>query len=366
MSGSPTAAEIRLRQEEERRLAEERRRKAEEERRRREEAERHARVALANQLRAALAEDSGRVRLAVGALRASASAVSVPGGIPHVEAQVDEVIAGAGTEPETIAAALGRVRAIAWRVAALGGNLAAQAAATASEQEAIRREAAAEAARLAEEARSEEAERQGTITAATTELSVRLAGIEADEVTMAWSSDEVRAVAEAVAHLAASSDPTDAALALNARLDAALARAQDRQLAEERRAYIVAALQEGLREQGFQVGEASLVGSGYDGEVAFRAVRADRRWVDVNLPVEGHVFYEVDGTDRVTERGADGVAYTSCDETEARLEALHADLTERFGVTAGELIWETKDPKRQRRNANSLPSGGPAATQKQG
>jgi hypothetical protein len=366
MSGSPTAAEIRLRQEEERRLAEERRRKAEEERRRREEAERRARVALANQLWAALVEEAGRVRLAVGALRASASALSVPGGIPHVEAQVDEVIARASTEPEAIAAALGKVQVIARSVAALGGNLAAQAAATASEQDAIRREAAAEAARLAGAARSEEAARQGAITAATAELSARLAGIEADEVTMAWCADEVRAVAEAIANLAASSDLTDAALALNARLDAALARAQDRQLAEERRAYIVTALQDGLREQGFQVGEATLVGSGYDGEVAFRAVRADRRWVDVNVPVEGHVFYDVDGTDRVTERRADGAAYTSCDETEARLEALHADLAERFGVAAGELFWETKDPKRQRRNANSLPSGGPAATRKQG
>lgn len=366
MSGSPTAAEIRLRQEEERRLAEERRRKAEEERRRREEAERRARIALANQLRATLAEESSRLRLSVGELRAAASSAAVPGGIPHVEAQIDQVVAGAGSEPESIGAALGKVRAIARSIATLGGNLAAQAAAAASEQETIRREAAAEAARLAVAAQSSEAARHAALTTATSELEIRLAGLQADEVTMAWSGEEVRAVADAVASLAGSSAPTEAARELNARLDAALAKAQDRQLAEERRAWIVAALQDGLRAQGFQVGEATLVGRGFDGEVAFRAVRSDRRWVDVNVPVEGHVFYDVDGTDRVTERGMDGAAYTSCDETEARLEALHADLTDRFGIAAGELFWETKDPHRKRRNANSLPSGGPAATRKQG
>jgi hypothetical protein len=366
MSGSPTAAEIRLRQEEERRLAEERRRKAEEERRRREEAERRARIALANQLRATLADESSRLRSAVGALRAGASDASVPGGIPHVEAQIDLLVAGAGSEPETVSAALGKVRAIANSVAKLGGNVASQAAALASEQEAIRREAAAEAARLNVAAKSAEATRQGAVAAATNELRVRLAGIEADDVTMAWSGDEVRAVGEALSALTDAPSPAEIAAALNTRLDAALAQAQDRQLAEERRAYIVSALQDGLREQGFQVGEATLVGSGFDSEVAFRAVRADRRWVDVNVPVEGHVFYDVDGTDRITERGADGAAYTSCDETEARLEALHADLAERFGIAAGDLFWETKDPNRESRNANALPSGGPAATRKQG
>src|SRR5437870_2117671 len=46
MSGSPTWAEIRMQEEQERQLREERRRRAEEERRRREEAERRAREAL--------------------------------------------------------------------------------------------------------------------------------------------------------------------------------------------------------------------------------------------------------------------------------------------------------------------------------
>ena len=183
---------------------------------------------------------------------------------------------------------------------------------------------------------------------------------------MTWSGEEVRAVSAAVDTLPTTTDPDEAIKDLGARLDEALAHAQVRQLAEERRAYIVQSLQEGLRKQGFQVGEAVLVGSDLQGEVAFRAVRADSRWVDVNVPPEGHVFYDVDGTDRITEPGADGLHYTSCDETEGRLEALHEDLNQRFGIEAGELFWETKDPNRRQRNAKELPGSGPAATRERG
>jgi hypothetical protein len=244
--------------------------------------------------------------------------------------------------------------------------MARQAAALQVEQEALRREAEEEANRLAAAASSARAERHSLVLRLAGALRVRIDGIVADEVTMAWSQPEVEAVQNEIAAIEQAQDPEAVAVALHERLDAALAHAQVRQLAEEKRAYIVAALQDGLRQQGFQVGEAVLVGDSEVGEVAFRAVRADRRWVDVNVPLEGHVFYEVDGIDRITERGADGLSYTSCDETEARLEALHADLADRFGVKAGELFWESKDPNRERRNANALPSGGPSATRKQG
>ena len=366
MSGSPKAAEIRLLEPEERRLAEARASKAEEECRRREAASERARIALAEQLRASLAGESESLRSAVRALRAAAPDLSVPGGIPHLEAQIDNIVAFPRRDPASLGAAVSKIRALAAGVAAIGGRIASQEAAIAAETDTIRREIAAEAARLAAVAQSDEPSRQGIVAAVTAELQARLAGFEADEVTMAWCGDEVRAVTDALSALAAANEPDEAACALNARLDAALLTAQDRQLAEERRAHIVAALREGLREQGFQVGEASLVGGGFDSEVAFRAVRADRRWVDVSVPVEGHVFYDVDGAERVTERGADGAAYTRCDETELRLVALHTDLAERFGVATGELFWETKNPAREGQNANALPSGGPSSTRRRG
>jgi hypothetical protein len=366
MSGSPSYAEIQLRQAEERRLAEERLRRAEEERRRREESERRARIELANKLRATLTTEAALLKADLIALRVAAEKGTLAGGVPYVESQIDALVAGAAGEPEVVAQALGQVRATATSVTTLRNGLARQAAAMASVQDEVRREAAREAARLAAAFTSAEASREHATLSSIADLQARVAGCEADEITMAWSGDEVQAVAVAIEAIRAAADPLDAARQLQGRLDQALEHAQVRQLAEERRAYIVSSLQQGLREQGFQVGETTIVGDEASGEVAFRAVRADRRWVDVNVPLEGHVFYDVDGTDRVTERGADGLTYTSCDETEARLEALHTDLDQRFGIEAGELLWESKDPHRQRRNANELPAGGPSATRKQG
>lgn len=364
MSGSPTIAEIRMREAEERRLEEERRRRAEEERRRREEAERRARLALIAQLRGALDREAAQLRTAVSELRAETQATKGPWSVHHVEPEIEAARRTADT-PEALAASLGTIRAMAASVASLREHLGHRAAALALEQDAFRREAEEEARRLADIGRSRAADRQRQIVLASTELLARIAGIEDDEVTMAWSSAEVEAVRADLGAIEGSADPSASARALHARLDAALEHAQVRQLAEERRAYIVASLQDGLRRQGFQVGAPVLVGAG-EGEVAFRASRADRRWVEVNVPLEGHVFYDVDGTDRIAERGSDGLSYTSCDETEARLEALHADLAERFGIQSGELFWESKDPNREKRNANALPSGGPAATRTRG
>lgn len=454
MSGSPTAAEIRLREAERRRLEEERRRRAEEERRRREEAERRARIALANQLRTALEAESSRLGAAVAELRRAAADARVAGTVPDLESQIAGAVRGAGQEPETISAALGRVRGLARRVSraqeqvearrqaraqqtaelastiqreandlrkelarqrartngpsstighvepkideaiasvgrspetatsaleqlrevarsvrGVGAELDRESARIRAEQEAIRREAALEAKALEElDAAPNESEeqQQAQIELAEGSLRARIAGIEADEIAMTWSGDEVREVEAAIDALGVAADPEQAARDLGARLDRALAAAQERQLAEELRAYVVQSLQDGLRKQGFQVGDPVLVGGDLQGEVAFRAVRADNRWVDVNVPVEGHVFYDVDGTDRVTERGSDGLSYTSCDETEARLDSLHQDLNERFGIEAGELFWESKDPNRRQRNSQELPAGGPAATRKRG
>ncbi len=364
MSGSPKYAEIQMREAEERRLVEGRRRRAEEERRRREEAERLAQIALVAQLRGTLNQEAAQLRAAVSALRSETEASGCPFTIHHIEAEI-EAVRRAVDSPEALSASLGKLRVMAGSVASLRGQVARSAAALASEQDDIRREADAEARRLMQVEQSKEADRQRQALLASTGLQARLEGIRADGVAMAWSSAEVEAVGAALVDIERSPDPSGRARGLHSRLDAALEHAQVRQLAEERRAYIVASLQDGLRQQGFQVGDAALVGVG-EGEVAFRASRVDRRWVEVNVPLQGHVFYDVDGTDRITEGGSDGLVYTGCDEAEARLEALHAELAQRFGIQAGELFWESKDPLRERRNANSLPSGGPSATRKKG
>jgi len=364
MSGSPTIAEIRLREAEQRRLEEERRRRAEQEQRRREEAERRARLALSAELRGALEHEAEQLRVAVSELRAEARSSGSMFTVHHVESEI-EAVRRALDSPEALSSSLVKLRAMAASVAILREHITRNAAALTSERDAIQREAEEEARRLAEVQHSREVDNYRQVILASTELRARIEGIEADDVAMAWSSGAVEAVRAELRGIEQTSDPAALARDLSARLDAALDHAQVRQLAEEQRAYVVASLQDGLRQLGFQVDDAVLVGED-EGEVAFRANRVDRRWIEVNVPLEGHVFYDVDGSDRITERGIDGLAYTSCDETEARLQTLHADIAERFGIQAGELFWETKDPNRKRLNANDLPSGGGTESRNRG
>lgn len=379
MSGSPTWAEMQLEKERQRKLEEERRRKAEEERRRREEAERRAR----EELEARLREEMSTMVQSLNQRLSQARGMGTSTPIPYLEPEIERIRAHAGTSAEGMAAALSRLGQLRLVLdSVIGASVQAEKDRQAM-QDLVRSEAAAEARRLRQEAETrarldaEAARLQAVLHEAATAkaariaelrvtLATRLAGLDADEVTTTWEGAALASVRAAVEHLETSENPDTTAQDLNRKIDEALARAQVRQLAEERRAYIVESLRAGLANQGFRVGDAVLVSDSLDAEVSFRAVRADRRWVDVNVSVDGPVIYEVDGTDRRVERAPDGNVYSRCDETEARLEALHADLAEQFGIQAGELLWEAKDPNRNKRNANALPSGGPSATRSRG
>lgn len=364
MSGSPKWSDIQLRDAQEQRLRRERERRALEERRRREAAERRARERQVQRLHAELQQRAEALRGALQRARAAGGGEAQAMGLPQLEADLDLVLGDLYDTPYVLHIALRRVDELRDRLEALE----AQGEALRQRGEAQRRAAWAEVRAEAERLREQRTQAMllaVNVSARVDGLRARLAGMEADEVVTAWVSEDLAAAREAVEGLTGAADPVAEAQRLDAALDAALERAQARQLAEERRAYIVEALQGALVEQGFQVSEAGLTGDSLDAEVCFRAARADQRRLDVFVPVEGSVIYELDSGDQVVERGPDGAAYTHCDDTEARLEALHADLAERFGVDAGELLWENKSPIRRQRTANALPTGGGRADRRQ-
>lgn len=365
MSGSPKWSEIQLEQQRQRALEEERRRRAEEERRLREEAERRAREELARELARQLNAEVIQLRTALVNARAHSWAADIPGGIPYLEPQLDGLVGAAGSTPEGLAAALARARHLAAGLDRLSLDGQARQARVAEDQDALR----AEATELARRQRSDQIDqdREARLAALRVTLITRLAGLNADEITLTWEGEEVGSVEREIDTLAESEDPDNRATDLHRRLDEATARAQVRQLAEERRAYIVESLRAVLREQGFQVGDPELLGdTGLDGEVVFRAARVDQRRLDVSVAVDGPVVYTIDGVEQQPEQGGDGMIYTRCDSTEERLEALHADLASRFGLEAGPLLWESRDPDRLRRTANELPGGAPAVARGRG
>ena len=216
------------------------------------------------------------------------------------------------------------------------------------------------------------AERSAARAAAETALSAlrrKISGIEADEVVMAWCRSEVAEVNDQCARAAAALTEKRfaASIALceqaTRSLSWLLEKSEQRQLEEERRSYLVSSLIEVLRQQEFLVSDPQLArADDLDSTVVIHATRPDRRAILMQVPTSGPVSYDVDGYSRRIESGPSGPSAT-CDEAEARLEAIHAQLEADFGIRMGELQWDGRDPQRRSRDGRPLPSS--AAQSKQ-
>lgn len=194
-------------------------------------------------------------------------------------------------------------------------------------------------------------------------LQSQLSALDADEVVMTWCRIEMAMVVDQCAQAAtALADEQFSATAEGcqhaaAAISALLQKAEQRQLEEERRSYLVNSLVEVLRQQEFLVGEPQLAaGSDLDSTVVIHATRPDRRSILLQIPKSGPVAYDVDGYEKRIEGDPSGLVAT-CDEAEARLVAIHTQLEADFGIQMGELYWEGRDPQRKSRDSLLLPSG---------
>lgn len=189
------------------------------------------------------------------------------------------------------------------------------------------------------------------------DLGARLAGLEADALVMRWCPDEVARAREDVEQLRATGgDVEPACRGLTDQLAQLPERARAAQEAEERRRYIASGIAEAMREMGFTVSEPQLEHPGVGASaLVFEGVRASGGEVAVSVPVEGQVWYAVDGYPLRLEAASDGGDASTCDEAEREIAAMHAALEARFSVRMGPLGWEGKDPARVARYADDLP-----------
>ena len=142
-------------------------------------------------------------------------------------------------------------------------------------------------------------------------------------------------------------------------LEPMLAKAQTRQLAEDARAHLVNSLIHVLQMQDFAVSAPDLSEArNLDSAVVFRAVRPDRRSLGLTIPVSGRLTYEVDGYITRMESGAEGQDVATCDEAEARIQAIHQALAAEFGISTDGVTWEGQDPTRIQKGAKDIPDGG--------
>jgi hypothetical protein len=92
--------------------------------------------------------------------------------------------------------------------------------------------------------------------------------------------------------------------------------------------------------------------------VILGAVTPVGKGISVSVPVDGEVFYDVDGYSKQTVAVVGGGQAAVCDEAEQVIGEMHDVLAAQFGVQMGELDWEGKNPQRQLRQAERLPQSG--------
>jgi len=190
------------------------------------------------------------------------------------------------------------------------------------------------------------------------DLDARLAGLRADDLVMRWCPNEVAAAAAELQRLRTDSQSATSADAVLEQLSGLPRKARDAEEVEERRRYIASGIAESMREMGFVVSEPSLEYPGVaQSALLFEGVRASGAQVAVSVPVEGDVWYAVNGYPMRLEAATGGGEAATCDEAEREITAMHEVLKERFGVQMGPIGWQGKDPARLVRYADDLPTG---------
>jgi len=129
------------------------------------------------------------------------------------------------------------------------------------------------------------------------------------------------------------------------------------QLKADKRDYISQSIVATLQDMGFSVLGIEDEHKGHPSTAkVFTAIAAGRA-INVSVPVEGQVWYDVDGYAKNTVASvADGSPAAICDEAESVLTEMHNALQQEFGVQMGEISWQGKDPKRTSRTATDLPT----------
>ncbi|MEY3826542.1 MAG: hypothetical protein RLZZ148_1358 [Cyanobacteriota bacterium] len=189
-----------------------------------------------------------------------------------------------------------------------------------------------------------------------------ITGIKADEVINRWQGN-------AIETLLTLEQQTEKAIALenfeetanllnqvNTTQAEIIEKANQAQLKADQRDYIADSIAETLQEMGFSIVYRQPEYAEHPASaIILGAATNSGKSISVSVPVEGEVFYDVEGYSKQTLAAVGGGSAAVCDEAEGVITEMHEVLAEQFGVKMGELNWEGKDPNRQLRQADSLP-----------
>jgi len=340
MSGTPKYSYAELRRREQERLEAERKRRAAEEARRRAEAEARERQRRLEEMQRALGNHAERVERSLTGKKNDLPADELSA-LTKEFAQWKKKIGAARTTE-----ALAEV----------------QEALLAIEQKAERL-AEAEARRRAELLRKKTAAEH-----VVGELAAVMEGLRADEVVQRWQYHrmaEIEAMLQSARSAIAAERYEEPAVMLEAAKRQAadmVEKANAAQLKADKRDYIAESIRSALTEMGYVVSAPAAEHASHPASaIAFRAADAAGRTIAVSVPVEGEVFYTVDGFPHTAEALVDGGTAPACDQAEATLNQMRQLLAAGYGVDTSEILWEGKaDPNRRLRKADALPTSSSA------
>ena len=212
---------------------------------------------------------------------------------------------------------------------------------------------------------SEKRERQEAfIRQLTSEATAIIAGLRADPVVMRWHSAAVDMLESDLSGVesAALADPQAGVKMIESArgTTAGIVReASAAQVKADQRDYIARSISSTLSDMGFVVAEPVEEHPGHPATASIvHAATVSGKAIAVSVPVEGQVWYNVEGFVKTVDAAVGGGQAAVCDEAQEVIEQMHDALEHEFHVQMGELKWEGKDPKRKLRAAKSVPKNG--------
>jgi len=194
------------------------------------------------------------------------------------------------------------------------------------------------------------------------ELGALLLGLQTDQVFMRWQGyrwAELQAQATNAQQAIASEQFEQVATilaALRSQSQQMLTEASAAQLKADQRDYIANSIAASLETMGFGIVHRQAEHPDHPASaIVIAAANNAGKGINISVPVDGEVFYDVDGYPKSTAAAVGGGAAAVCDEAEQVLNEMHAALEAEFGVKMGEVMWEGKDPNRILRKADQLP-----------
>jgi anthranilate/para-aminobenzoate synthase component II len=198
----------------------------------------------------------------------------------------------------------------------------------------------------------------------TREADALIAGLQADPIVMRWHS----AAVSTLEHDFALETVSEKSNAQSAMQNLVLARetaakivkdANSAQIKADQRDYVAKCISLTLEDMGFVVAPPIEEHPGHPATASIvHAATVSGKAIAVSVPIEGQVWYNVEGYVKTVEATVGGGHAAVCDEAESVIEQMHEALAGEFHVQMGELQWDGKIPNRKLRAAKSRPQNG--------